>query len=80
MKCLEAKEGKCLRSRGDKQAGRFHRADVPGALMKDFRGVARAVSWLGLLQEKPALRMQTRQYLRQHSDPRHPHKGTWEMR
>ena len=35
------------------EEGRFHRGDVPGALMKDFRGVARAVPWwLGLLQER----------------------------
>lgn len=38
---------------GDKRGGRFHRGDAPGALMKDFRDVARAVPWwLGLLQER----------------------------
>lgn len=56
MKRLEAKEGKCLRSRcerlGDKPGGRFHSVDIPGALMKDFRGVASAVTWLGRLPER----------------------------
>lgn len=47
MKRLETKEGKGSRSRcehlGDKRGGRFHSADIPRALMKDFKGVASAV-------------------------------------
>lgn len=51
MKRLEAKEGKCLRSQwkrlGDKWGGRFHSVDIPGALMKDFRGVAKCSTLAG---------------------------------
>lgn len=51
MKRLEAKEGKCLRSRcerlGDKRGGTFHSVDIPGDLMKDFRGVAKCSTLAG---------------------------------
>ena len=86
MKRLEAKEGKGWRSRcehlGDKRGGRFHSVDIPGALMKDFKGVASAVPCLAEAasreEGKPAqyAHAQTRQY----GGPTTPtHEGTWEM-